>query len=98
MNELAISVRSDVDAWDAVEVLLGRRRTRLPFEPGGVPRIGGGTAPIDQRPAEKNQRQHIGDGEDKSPDRRQHVPRLEKGGVVMVGARQAGPAPDEIRE
>src|SRR5947208_3233809 len=38
------------------EIMLGRWRLRLPFEPGRLPRVGHGAPPAEERPGEVEQR------------------------------------------
>src|SRR5207237_10686039 len=50
-----IFVRAGGDGRGAQEIILGRRRFRLPFEPGRLPWIGRSARPPQQRPGQVEQ-------------------------------------------
>src|SRR6202034_3274835 len=73
-------------------------RGRLPLEAGGVPRIVGSGLAVTHRPEEINHGQKISHAEDGRPGGREHVEHLEFLRILIVAARHAEVAEDELRE
>ena len=80
------------------KVLFRRRRRRLPFEARRLPRIVRRLLAVEQRPAEIDERHQIGDGEDHRAAAGENVPDLKNVRIVVIAARHAEPAHDELRQ
>src|SRR5579885_3371228 len=59
------------------EILLGRRRRRLPLQAGGAPRVRPRRRPVPERVEQVAQRQQVADPQDGGAGRRHHVPDVE---------------------
>src|SRR5207247_6958631 len=80
------------------EVVTRRRRRRLPLQTARVPRIGTGHSPPPQRREQVHQRQHVANGKNGCPSRRQHIQYLELRGIRVVPPRHPQVAQDVLRK
>src|SRR5690348_17788607 len=93
-----IVVGTDNDPRYLVEILLRRRRSRLPLQPGCLPWIIACGLSVPDRPCEINQREHVGGQQNQRTDRRHDMVDLKFWRIDMVATRHARIAHDELRQ
>ena len=89
ISDLVIIIWIGIDARRPQEILLRRRRRRLPFEAGRLPRIVRRPRAEFQRPGEIDERKQVGDRENQRAEAGDDVPGLKHLRIEVIAARHS---------
>src|SRR5215471_4306291 len=94
----SVMVRLFGDYRGFMEIVRGRRRSSLPLQPGGAPRIVAGDGAIFQGPGQVNRRQDESHRQDGCSGAGEHVEHLELRRVHGIAPRHAEISQNELGE